>query len=129
MLGGGGGERSLQSLAGPDLSDLCLEPLGYPTWPGCAFGRITHGIRRDRERRFWLQSDARDALIGTDDLDRQTPRTDAETHGSTSPTAIAMQLGERVRSHRLAFLGSGCHGWIEQKSAHDDNASGRLRHL
>jgi hypothetical protein len=40
-----------------------------------------------------------------------------------------MQLGGRVGLHRLAFLDEECHGWIEQKSAHDDNTSGRLRHL
>jgi hypothetical protein len=94
VLGGGRGERSLQSLAGPGLlGDRCLEPLGYSTWIGYALGRITHGIRRDRERRFWLQTDARDAPTGLCLLDRQTPRSEAEPHRCASPTAIAMQLG------------------------------------
>ena len=65
VLGGGRGERSLQSLAGPGLlGDRCLEPLGYPTWNASALSRSTHGIRRDREGRLCLDTEAWTVLIG-----------------------------------------------------------------
>ena len=111
VLGGGGGERSLQSLAGPGLAgDRCLAPLGYPTWIGHAFGRMTHDIRRDRQRRLWPQTGAHDTLIGLGELDRLTPRSETQARGRAAPTAIAMQLAWRVRVHRLTFLDPRCHG-------------------
>ncbi len=98
-LGGGRGERSLQSLAGPDPSDRCLEPLGYPTW--CAVvlcGRIAHGILRVRGCCFGLrQLDAirtAEQLFATK-LGHEIPRATAETPVHASPLGRAMQFGNR----------------------------------
>ena len=53
-----------------------------------AFGRIARGIRRDPE----------------------TPRAEAGRQARVALAAIAMQLWERARVHRLTFLSSRCHG-------------------
>ena len=77
VLGGGRRNRTFSSLAGAGLEkNRCLEPLGYPTWLVRVSGRITHGIRGDRERRLGpLVADEAGSFLtgGQAQPDRRTP--------------------------------------------------------
>jgi hypothetical protein len=95
VLGGGRGERSLQSLAGPGHDrDRCLEPLGYPTW---RYAVVRSRIERVVRRRFRRPRRSGGAALGQPLGARpgeRTPRAEAEARTRVPPFARAMQLGE-----------------------------------